>query len=81
MIDNNRNFVTLEDEQGQQRLKEQAEQHRKGWDFKTFMALIIFSVILLLLYTVAVNSDYVIFKKIQDPFVKTFTVASSQRAG
>ncbi|KAI3367183.1 hypothetical protein L3Q82_008235 [Scortum barcoo] len=33
LIDNNRDFVTLEDEQGQQRLREQAEQRRKGWDF------------------------------------------------
>ncbi|XP_041809332.1 ubiquitin carboxyl-terminal hydrolase 40 isoform X1 [Chelmon rostratus] len=30
LIDNNRDFVTLEDEQGQQRLREQAEQRRKG---------------------------------------------------
>ncbi|XP_063765610.1 ubiquitin carboxyl-terminal hydrolase 40 [Eleginops maclovinus] len=30
LIDNNRNFLTLEDEQGQQRLREQAEQRRKG---------------------------------------------------
>lgn len=38
LIDNNRDFVTLEDEQGQQRLREQAEQRRKGWDIKPFMA-------------------------------------------
>ncbi|XP_047467575.1 ubiquitin carboxyl-terminal hydrolase 40 isoform X2 [Mugil cephalus] len=30
LIDNNRDFVTLEDEQGQQRLREQAEERRKG---------------------------------------------------
>ncbi|XP_031703840.1 ubiquitin carboxyl-terminal hydrolase 40 isoform X1 [Anarrhichthys ocellatus] len=30
LIDNNRDFLTLEDEQGQQRLREQAEQCRKG---------------------------------------------------
>ncbi|KAG8013265.1 Ubiquitin carboxyl-terminal hydrolase 40 [Nibea albiflora] len=30
LIDSNRGFVTLEDEQGQQRLREQAEQRRKG---------------------------------------------------
>ncbi|XP_026195845.1 ubiquitin carboxyl-terminal hydrolase 40 isoform X2 [Anabas testudineus] len=30
LIDNNRDFITLEDEQGQQRLREQAEQRRKG---------------------------------------------------
>ncbi|XP_051242887.1 ubiquitin carboxyl-terminal hydrolase 40 isoform X2 [Dicentrarchus labrax] len=30
LIDNNRDFVTVEDEQGQQRLREQAEQRRKG---------------------------------------------------
>ncbi|XP_022056802.2 ubiquitin carboxyl-terminal hydrolase 40 isoform X2 [Acanthochromis polyacanthus] len=30
LIDNNRGFITLEDEQGQQRLREQAEQRRKG---------------------------------------------------
>nr|XP_019953723.1 PREDICTED: ubiquitin carboxyl-terminal hydrolase 40 isoform X1 [Paralichthys olivaceus] len=30
LIDNNRDFVTQEDEQGQQRLREQAEQRRKG---------------------------------------------------
>ncbi|XP_034063280.1 ubiquitin carboxyl-terminal hydrolase 40 isoform X1 [Gymnodraco acuticeps] len=30
LIDNNRNFLTLEDERGQQRLREQAEQRRKG---------------------------------------------------
>lgn len=30
LIDNNRAFFTLEDEQGQQRLREQAEQRRKG---------------------------------------------------
>ncbi|KAM3594008.1 uncharacterized protein V6R79_000611 [Siganus canaliculatus] len=30
LIDNNRNFVTLEDERGQQRLREEAEQRRKG---------------------------------------------------
>ncbi|XP_041827109.1 ubiquitin carboxyl-terminal hydrolase 40 isoform X2 [Melanotaenia boesemani] len=30
LIDNNREFVTVEDEQGQQRLREQAEQRRKG---------------------------------------------------
>ncbi|KAK2826421.1 hypothetical protein Q5P01_020635 [Channa striata] len=30
LIDNNRDFITLEDEQGQQRLREQAEQQRKG---------------------------------------------------
>nr|XP_046268138.1 ubiquitin carboxyl-terminal hydrolase 40 isoform X2 [Scatophagus argus] len=30
LIDNNRDFVTLEDEQGQQRLREEAEQRRKG---------------------------------------------------
>ncbi|XP_058471340.1 ubiquitin carboxyl-terminal hydrolase 40 isoform X2 [Solea solea] len=30
LIDNNKDFVTLEDEQGQQRLREQAEQRRKG---------------------------------------------------
>ncbi|XP_035023550.2 ubiquitin carboxyl-terminal hydrolase 40 isoform X1 [Hippoglossus stenolepis] len=30
LIDNNRDFVTLEDKQGQQRLREQAEQRRKG---------------------------------------------------
>ncbi|XP_028995909.1 ubiquitin carboxyl-terminal hydrolase 40 isoform X2 [Betta splendens] len=29
LIDNNRNFITLQDEQGQQRLREQAEQHKK----------------------------------------------------
>uniref|UniRef100_A0A4W6EC60 Ubiquitin specific peptidase 40 n=1 Tax=Lates calcarifer TaxID=8187 RepID=A0A4W6EC60_LATCA len=32
LIDNNRDFITVEDEQGQQRLREQAEQRRKGWD-------------------------------------------------
>lgn len=31
LIDNNRKFTTVEDEQGQQRLREQAEQRRKGW--------------------------------------------------
>ncbi|KAM9355903.1 ubiquitin carboxyl-terminal hydrolase 40 isoform 2-T2 [Pholidichthys leucotaenia] len=30
LIDTNRNFITLEDEQGQQRLREQQEQRRKG---------------------------------------------------
>ncbi|XP_034531244.1 ubiquitin carboxyl-terminal hydrolase 40 isoform X2 [Notolabrus celidotus] len=30
LVDNNRDFVTLEDEQGQQMLREQAEEHRKG---------------------------------------------------
>lgn len=30
LIDNNRDFVTMEDQQGQQRLREQAEQRRKG---------------------------------------------------
>ncbi|XP_013865209.1 ubiquitin carboxyl-terminal hydrolase 40, partial [Austrofundulus limnaeus] len=30
LIDNNRDFITAEDEQGQQRLREQAEQRRKG---------------------------------------------------
>ncbi|XP_028251645.1 ubiquitin carboxyl-terminal hydrolase 40 isoform X2 [Parambassis ranga] len=30
LIDNNRKFTTVEDEQGQQRLREQAEQRRKG---------------------------------------------------
>uniref|UniRef100_A0A8D3B7U6 USP domain-containing protein n=1 Tax=Scophthalmus maximus TaxID=52904 RepID=A0A8D3B7U6_SCOMX len=35
LIDNNRAFFTLEDEQGQQRLREQAEQRRKGWDVFT----------------------------------------------
>uniref|UniRef100_A0AAX7W4P7 Ubiquitin carboxyl-terminal hydrolase n=1 Tax=Astatotilapia calliptera TaxID=8154 RepID=A0AAX7W4P7_ASTCA len=30
LIDNNRNFITLEDEQGQQRLREEAEERRKG---------------------------------------------------
>ncbi|XP_029317046.1 ubiquitin carboxyl-terminal hydrolase 40 isoform X2 [Cottoperca gobio] len=30
LIDNNRDFLTLEDERGQQRLREQAEQRRKG---------------------------------------------------
>ncbi|XP_030575382.1 ubiquitin carboxyl-terminal hydrolase 40 isoform X2 [Archocentrus centrarchus] len=30
LIDNNRDFITLEDEQGQQRLRAQAEQRRKG---------------------------------------------------
>lgn len=30
LIDSNRDFVTLEDEQGQQWIREQAEQHRKG---------------------------------------------------
>lgn len=30
LIDNNRDFVTAEDQQGQQRLREQAEQRRKG---------------------------------------------------
>ncbi|KAF3845029.1 hypothetical protein F7725_008192 [Dissostichus mawsoni] len=30
LIDNNRNFLTLENERGQQRLREQAEQRRKG---------------------------------------------------
>ncbi|XP_072220831.1 ubiquitin carboxyl-terminal hydrolase 40 isoform X2 [Leuresthes tenuis] len=30
LVDNNRDFITMEDEQGQQRLREQAEQRRKG---------------------------------------------------
>ncbi|XP_069563342.1 ubiquitin carboxyl-terminal hydrolase 40 isoform X2 [Brachyistius frenatus] len=30
LVDNNRDFITLEDEQGQQTLREQAEQRRKG---------------------------------------------------
>ncbi|XP_007576687.1 ubiquitin carboxyl-terminal hydrolase 40 isoform X1 [Poecilia formosa] len=30
LIDNNRDFITAEDQQGQQRLREQAEQRRKG---------------------------------------------------
>ncbi|KAM8914024.1 ubiquitin carboxyl-terminal hydrolase 40 isoform 2-T2 [Spinachia spinachia] len=30
LIDNKREFLTVEDEQGQQRLREQVEQHRKG---------------------------------------------------
>jgi len=32
LVDNNRDFITMEDEQGQQRLREQAEQRRKGWE-------------------------------------------------
>ncbi|KAM4540583.1 ubiquitin carboxyl-terminal hydrolase 40 isoform 2-T2 [Fundulus diaphanus] len=36
LIDNNRDFVTADDQQGQQRLREQAEQRRKGWDFSFF---------------------------------------------
>lgn len=31
LIDINREFVTPEDKLGQQRMKEQAEQHGKGW--------------------------------------------------
>lgn len=41
LIDNNRDFVTLEDDQGQQRIREQTEQHRKGWDLKPLMAFIV----------------------------------------
>uniref|UniRef100_A0A3B4YKH0 Ubiquitin specific peptidase 40 n=1 Tax=Seriola lalandi dorsalis TaxID=1841481 RepID=A0A3B4YKH0_SERLL len=37
LIDKNRDFITVEDEQGQQRLREQAEQRRKGWDFFTLI--------------------------------------------